>query len=116
MDVMIQDDLAGQNPFPDIPPARNRTSEFFGDTRYEDAVTAELKLTSRVVAEAVLRLPFCLRQYYLQALRLDERNPALDSSLQTLEEFITTRKHSSRSFRGCPWSEASLIAREWGCG
>jgi tetratricopeptide (TPR) repeat protein len=87
-DVLFQDDLAGQNPFPDIPPARNLTSDFFGDARDEDAVTAEIKLTSRASAEAVLRVPFCLRQYYLRALRLEERYPAADSSLRTLEELI----------------------------
>lgn len=109
-DTLFVGDLASVNPFPDIPPARHLVKDFFNDARDEDALTAELKLNSRAAQEAALRLPFCLRSYYLRALRLEERYPAADSSLRALEELVKrgTSLHDSQTLR----SEFSWLIKE----
>ena len=87
-DGVFTGDLVTQNPFPDIPPAHHLTVDFFGERRDEDGTTAELKLSSRAAEEAVLRMPFILRPYYLRSLRLEERYPAAESALRALEGLV----------------------------
>ena len=100
-DELFLGDLAGKQLFPDIPPARTLTADFFNEEREEDGTTADLKLGSRAVAEATLRLPTCLQPYYLRALRLEERYPGADSAVRCLQELIIhgTTRQDTRSLR-----------------
>lgn len=95
-DSLFINDLKSQHPFPGIPMARSLTQDFFGELLQEDSVSAELKLSSRAAAEAVLRLPFVVCQHYIRALRLEERYPAATQCLQSLEE-LTVRGTSHYS-------------------
>jgi tetratricopeptide (TPR) repeat protein len=88
-DGIFVDDLADYNPFPGVPPARYLKADFFKNTRDEDATTRDLKLTSRAAAEAVIRLPIEIAPTYIRALRLEERYPAGDAAIQSLEELKT---------------------------
>ncbi|GAX10097.1 hypothetical protein FisN_3Lh283 [Fistulifera solaris] len=88
LECIYEDNLLPQNPFPNIPPINILLPGFFGESREEDALTAELKLSSRAVAEAVLRMPSSVLPYYLRALRLEERYPAADCALRSMEDSI----------------------------
>ena len=88
MDNAFRDDLALKFPFPGVAPAQALKADFFGNLRDEDASTRELKLNSRAAAEAVLRIPHNLTQMYLRAMRLEERYPAADAALRSLDDLI----------------------------
>ena len=81
-------DLEGKSPFPVSTEPQHLSPEFFGDAREEDAGTADLKLNSKAVAEAVFWLPSSIISAYLRALRLEERYPAADGCLAALESFV----------------------------
>jgi tetratricopeptide (TPR) repeat protein len=88
MDNAFRDDLALKYPFPGVAPAQALKADFFGNLRDEDASTRELKLNSRAAAEAVLRIPYSLAPIYLRAMRLEERYPAADAALRSLDDLI----------------------------
>jgi tetratricopeptide (TPR) repeat protein len=88
LECIYEDNLLPQNPFPGIPPINLLLPGFFGESREEDALTADLKLSSRAVAEAVLRMPSSVLPYYLRALRLEERYPAADCALRSMDDSI----------------------------
>ena len=80
-DGVFTDDLLPHSPLPNVPVAK-----------YLKASVSEKeemgKLSSKAVAEAVLRLPASLQPHYIRALRLEERcDPALNA-LNALCEFV----------------------------
>ena len=88
LDNAFRDDLALKHPFPGAAPAQALKGDFFGGLRDEDASTRELKLSSRAAAEAILRIPYSLVPMYLRAMRLEERYPAAEAALRSLEDLI----------------------------
>jgi hypothetical protein len=94
-DGIFVDDLADYNPFPGVSPALYLKADFFKTTRDEDKTTRNVKLTSR----AVIRLPMEIAPSYIGALRLDERYPAGDAAIQSLEE-LKTRQGVPVRWRG----------------
>jgi tetratricopeptide (TPR) repeat protein len=82
------EDLAPKNPFPGIPEVRYLDADFFGEYREDELRGAELKLNSKAAAEAVLRLPASLVHYYVRSLRLEERYPAAEATIRSLEAFL----------------------------
>jgi tetratricopeptide (TPR) repeat protein len=91
LECIYEDNLLPQNPFPGIPPINVLLPGFFGESREEDALTADLKLSSKAVAEAVLRMPSSVLPYYLRALRLEERYPSADCALRSMDDSIKHR-------------------------
>jgi tetratricopeptide (TPR) repeat protein len=90
-DGIFTEDLAAKHPFTGVLPAKNLTAEFFGDSTEDDLQGAEMKLNSKAAAEAVLRIPHSMTPYYARALRLEERYPAAESALKSLEIFLRER-------------------------
>ena len=99
-DGIFIEDLAPLNPFPGVSAPRYLKADFFKNTRDEDSTTRDLKLSSRASAEAILRLPIEIAPMYLRALRLEERYPAADSSIRSLEEFLVAQ---GSTVLACGW-------------
>jgi tetratricopeptide (TPR) repeat protein len=90
-DGCFTEDLALKHPFMGVAPARYLAHDFFGDSREDEINGAEMKLNSKSTTEAVLRLPHSMTPYYVRALRLEERYPAAESSLNALGKFVMER-------------------------
>ena len=82
------EDLASKNPFSGVPDARFLDVDFFGEFREDELRGAELKLNSKAASEAVLRLPLSMVHYYVRSLRLEERYPAAEAAIRSLEGFL----------------------------
>lgn len=86
LDGCFVDDLSSKHPFPGVSPVKYLDVDFFGGQLQEkDLSNAGLKLSSKSVADAVLRLPTCLTRHYVRSLRLEERYPAAESAIRSLE-------------------------------
>ena len=81
-------DLEGKGFLPMSTAPQHLSPDFFGDSREENAETAELKLNSKASAEAVFWIPPCMIPWYMRSLRLEERYPAAESCLSALESFV----------------------------
>lgn len=90
-DKCFTEDLRSKHPFLGVPIARYLNKDFFADSREDDIRGADLKLNSKAAAEAVLRMPISLIQYYARSLRLEERYPAAESVIRVLEQYVRER-------------------------
>jgi tetratricopeptide (TPR) repeat protein len=90
-DGIFTEDLAAKHPFTGVPHAKNLSADFFGDSKEDELQGAEMKLNSKAAAEAVLRIPYSMTSYYVRALRLEERYPAAESALKSLEILVRER-------------------------
>jgi tetratricopeptide (TPR) repeat protein len=100
LDDVFTEDLYASRPYPDIPPAKVLSANFFGDPREDefkamDYKSAELKLNSKAAAEAILRLPPSLTAFYLRSLRLEERYPVADAAIKALDQYVKSKVGSS---------------------
>jgi len=91
LDNVFTQDLEPRYPFLGVPPAKNLSSNYFGESMDDDPVGADLKLNSSAAAEAIVRLPHSLIPYYARALRLEERYPAAERALRALGEFVISQ-------------------------
>lgn len=87
-DGCFVEDLASKHPFPGIPDAQFLSPRIFENSKEDELKGARITLTKKAAAEAILRIPHQMTAYYLRALRLEERYPAADHSLNTFESFI----------------------------
>jgi tetratricopeptide (TPR) repeat protein len=90
-DGCFHEDLTSKHPFVGIAPARYLSLNFFGDAREDEISGAELKLNSKAAPEAVLRIPIPLVPYYVRSLRLEERYPAAEATIRSLDNYIRER-------------------------
>ena len=108
-------ELQGMNPFPDALPARALTHHYFEDDRDESSAS-DLKLPSRAVADAVLRIPNTLLPQYFRAMRLEERYPGAEAGIRELEDAL--QRGCSADLSWMPKEKSKLFAtkqtREYG--
>eukprot|EP00980_Cylindrotheca_fusiformis_P006481 scaffold1377_cov126-Cylindrotheca_fusiformis.AAC.26 len=90
-DGCFVDDLASKHPFLGVPPAESLSVDSFKGTKESDYHGASMKLGHKAAAEAMLRIPFPMTPYFARALRLQERYPAAEASLASLEAYINER-------------------------
>jgi tetratricopeptide (TPR) repeat protein len=114
LDNVFTQDLESRYPFPGVPPARTLTTDFFGDNSVEDATSVELKLNSMAAAEAVIRLPYPLMEFYLRALRLEERYPAAEFAIGVLEELVRTQQSVRSKLRWLSMERTKLSRTKHG--
>jgi tetratricopeptide (TPR) repeat protein len=91
LDGCFVEDLASKHPFVGVPVANSLGIDSFKGTKESDFKGASIKLCSKAAAEAMLRIPFPMTPYYARALRLEERYPAAEASLKSLEAYINER-------------------------
>lgn len=90
-DGCFVEDLASKHPFSGVSIASSLGVDSFKGTTETDFKGATMKMGSKAVAEAILRMPFPLTPYFARALRLEERYAAADASLESLEAYINER-------------------------
>ncbi|CAB9529616.1 Translocation protein SEC63 homolog [Seminavis robusta] len=86
-------DIRFRNSLKNLPGVKELSAFFFGDPnqqdfKIKDYESAEKKLNARATGEAVLRLPRTLIRNYLRSLRLEERYPAEQKAIKSLEVYI----------------------------
>eukprot|EP00934_Nitzschia_sp_Nitz4_P001247 Nitzschia sp. Nitz4//scaffold177_size45885//5509//9573//NITZ4_007202-RA/size45885-processed-gene-0.46-mRNA-1//-1//CDS//3329539046//1247//frame0 len=91
VDGCFTEDLVNRHPFPGVPPARYLSTDFFGEAREDTIQGAELKLNSKAMADAILRLPVSLLPTYLRSLRLEERYAAAEVACRALDQHMRSR-------------------------
>jgi tetratricopeptide (TPR) repeat protein len=91
LDGCFAEDLASKQPFLGVPPAKFLGPEIFDGSSENDFVGAAIKLNSKAVSDAILRIPHQMAPYYVRALRLEERYPASEATLNTLEAYVKER-------------------------
>ncbi|OEU08800.1 hypothetical protein FRACYDRAFT_264420 [Fragilariopsis cylindrus CCMP1102] len=90
-DGCLTGDLSSKNPFPGVAISKHLTVDFFGNTREDELMGAEMKLGRKASPEALLRLPFSMMPYYLRSLRLEERYHNSEHCITQLDRFISDR-------------------------
>ena len=90
-DGCFDEDLATKHPFSGVKPAKFLDPNYFGDAREDEMSGAELKLNSKSASEAVLRIPTPLIAYYVRSLRLEERYPAAEAAIRSVEHYLRER-------------------------
>jgi tetratricopeptide (TPR) repeat protein len=91
LDGVFTEDLHPFNPFPGVEEAKYLKTDYFTNGN-----RCERKLSSKAVAEAVLRLPNSILPSYLRALRLEERYTEAARACTALEDLSNS---SSPRFR-----------------
>mmetsp|Transcript_6516 Transcript_6516/g.15835 ORF Transcript_6516/g.15835 Transcript_6516/m.15835 type:complete len:1259 (-) Transcript_6516:173-3949(-) len=87
-DGCLVGDLAFKNPFPCVSVAKYLRANYFGNTRVDDIKGAELFLNTKSAAEAIVRLPISMIQYYLRSLRLNEKYLSAEACIKAVENHI----------------------------
>lgn len=95
LDGVFTEDLHPFNPFPGVEEANYLKADHFTNVK-----TCERKLSSKAVAEAVLRLPNSLLQSYLRALRLEERYTEAARACTALEDLSNSSSPRLRLKQG----------------
>ena len=95
----LAEDYVSMKLFPDAPPAQFLKANFFGnavkeDFKITDYDSACLKLGTAAAAEGIMRLPHTLAATYIRALRLEERYPPCESSLDALDQYLRSKSGS----------------------
>ena len=81
-------DLASKNPFPSVSVAKYLRANYFRETRVDDIKGAEMFLNTKSAAEAILRLPNSMMQYYLRSLRLNEKYASAEACAKAVDNHI----------------------------
>lgn len=102
-DELFVGDLEPKNPFPGVEPALHLKLDFFNRKLEEDLVTAEKKLNSKAVGEAILRLPYGMTQIYVRALRLEERYPAAECALDAIGSLVESKEFPTEMKQQFNW-------------
>ena len=93
----LSDDRAAMKLLPNIPPAEKLTANYFvssivkEDFKISDFESASYKIAKDVAKDAILRVPISLTEVYVRALRLEERYPPAEVSLNGLEQYIRSQ-------------------------
>lgn len=95
LDGVFTEDLLPFNPFPGAEEANYLKADHFTNEN-----TCERKLSSKAVAEAVLRLPNSILPSYLRALRLEERYTEAARACTALEDLSNSSSPRWRSKQG----------------
>ena len=91
LDGCFPEDLTSKHPFLGVPLAQYLVSEFFGDSKEDDPKVAKLTLSSKATPEAILRMSHSMAEYYVRALRLEERYPNAEAALNALNQHVSER-------------------------